>query len=40
LGQAVASRESVSEYRKNRMALSATKLEDFAKEFAFAFQNS
>jgi uncharacterized protein YbjT (DUF2867 family) len=40
LGQVVASGESISEYRKSKSALSPIKLEDFAKDFAVAFQNS
>ena len=40
MGKAVASGASVSDYKKQTTALSATKLKDFAKDFAIAYSNS
>ncbi len=40
MGAAMASGEMASDYHKNKPTLNATKLEDFAKEFAVAFAHS
>ncbi len=40
MGAAMASGEMAADYNSNKPALSPTKLEDFAKEFAAAFQHS